>query len=91
MNQYKPILKMNRTEIIYQLKNVIISVLNHDNFEMNEELTASDISGWDSLSHMLIITKIEDDFQIKFKLKELNKLSNLGNLIDLIEIKLIEN
>ena len=82
---------MNRTEIIYQLKNVIISVLNHDNFEMNEELTANDISGWDSLSHMLIITKIEDDFLIKFKLKELNKLNNLGNLIDLIEKKLIEN
>jgi len=40
------------------------------------------------LTHMVIITEIEKTFQIKFKLKELNKLNNLGSLIELIESKL---
>jgi acyl carrier protein len=49
---------------------------------------ARDVEGWDSLTHMEIITEIEAVFNIKFKLKDLNKLKNLGTLIELIESKL---
>ena len=34
------------------------------------------------------ITKIEEDFSIKFKLKELNNLNNVGNLIKIIDEKI---
>ena len=40
---------------------------------------------------MLIISEIEKKFDIKFKLKELNKINNLGNLLQLIESKIVEN
>ena len=33
---------------------------------------------------MLLISEIEDVFSIKFKLKELNKLKNVGILIETI-------
>jgi acyl carrier protein len=65
-------------------------VLKHENFEINDELSATDVDGWDSLTHMLIITDIEELFGVKFKLKELNKLNNLGNLIDLVISKLAQ-
>jgi acyl carrier protein len=55
---------------------------------MNDSLLAKDVEGWDSLSHMVIITEVEKFFKIQFKLKELNKLTNMGNLISLIELKL---
>jgi acyl carrier protein len=54
---------------------------------MKDELSAAEVDGWDSLTHMIIITEIEKKFQISFKLKELNKLSNLGSLINLIQLK----
>jgi acyl carrier protein len=79
---------MERNEIIERVKNILISVLNHDRFEMKDELSAPEVEGWDSLSHMTIITAIEENFKVTFKLKELNKLKNMGTLIELIQSKL---
>ncbi|GAA4274192.1 acyl carrier protein [Aquimarina gracilis] len=71
-----------------KVSNVLVSVLEHNNFEMHDELTAKDVDGWDSLSHMMIITKIEEHFGIKFKLRDLNKLKNMGSLINVIQSKI---
>jgi acyl carrier protein len=79
---------MERIEIIEKVRTVLSSVLKHENIEMKNETTARDVEGWDSLTHMEIITEIEAVFNIKFKLKDLNKLKNLGTLIELIESKL---
>ncbi len=67
---------------------VLVSILEHDNFEMHDELTAKDVDGWDSLSHMMIITKIEEEFSIRFKLRDLNKLKNMGSLVSVIQTKI---
>jgi acyl carrier protein len=82
---------MERTEIAEKIKGILINVLKHENFEIKDELSATDVEGWDSLTHMLIITDIEELFGVKFKLKELNKLNNLGNLIDLVISKLAQH
>lgn len=78
---------MTRSEISDKIKTIIASAVEHENFEMSEALTATDVSGWDSLTHMEIITNVEDGFGIKFKLRELNKLENIGSLLDLVEAK----
>jgi acyl carrier protein len=36
---------------------------------------------------MLLISEIEKEFDIKFKLKELNKMKNVGDLITIILTK----
>ena len=51
-------------------------------------MTASDVENWDSLTHMFMITKVEEVFGIKFKLRELNKLKNVGDLCNTIAEKL---
>ena len=79
---------MERSDIIEIIKKVLITVLNHDKFEMHDELTVADVEGWDSLSHMIIINEIENEFKIRFKLKELNKLRNMGTLVELVQSKL---
>ncbi len=71
-----------------KINNVLVSVLGHNNFEMQDELTATDVDGWDSLSHMIILTKIEKAFHIKFKLRDLNKLKNMGSLVSVIQSKI---
>ncbi|HLP65537.1 acyl carrier protein [Flavobacterium sp.] len=81
---------MDKAEIKEKIRGILLSVLQHDNFEMVDELSAKDVDGWDSLTHMDIITEIESLFGVRFKLKELNKLNNLGNLIDLVKGKLEE-
>ncbi len=79
---------MERNEIVTVLRTLLVTILKHENFEMKDELSAPDVAGWDSLTHMVIITEIEKKFQIRFKLKELNKLDNLGSLITLIQSKI---
>jgi acyl carrier protein len=79
---------MERVFINEKLQFILSSVLKFDEFIIEDSLSATDVDGWDSLTHMVIITEIEKYFNIRFKLKELNKLTNIGNLISLIELKL---
>ena len=75
---------IEKQAIVEKLQGILIEVLNHDDFEIKDDLEAKDVEGWDSLSHALIIMAIEKNFEAKFSLREINKLKNMGNLIDLI-------
>lgn len=79
---------MNRAELLEGLRQIIVNNVKHEDFEMSEELSAPDVFGWDSLTHMIIITDVEEKFGVKFRLRELSKLKNAGTLLDLIESKL---
>lgn len=79
---------MERATIKEKINFVLKSVLNHENYDISDELSAKDVDGWDSLTHMTIISEIEKAFGITFKLKELYKMKNIGDMIDLIILKL---
>lgn len=79
---------MTREEIVSKLTVIFHEVFNDNAIVLKDEMTASDVDSWDSLTHMLMITKVEEDFGIKFKLRELNKLKMVGDLIATIETKL---
>ena len=76
--------------IIEQLTAIFRNVFNDETLVLSNEMTAGDVASWDSLTHMLMITEVEKTFSIKFKLREINKLNNVGILIDLIKSKMKE-
>jgi acyl carrier protein len=79
---------MERTDVINKLTTIFRKVFIDDSLVLTNELTASDVDQWDSLSHMILIKEIEIDFSIKFRLKDLNKMRNVGDMIDSIISKL---
>lgn len=79
---------MERTEILNKLTTIFKTVFDNQALILKDELTANDVNNWDSLTHMILITEIEKGFAIKFKLKELNKMRNVGDMIVLIQSKL---
>jgi len=79
---------MKDSLIFEKLTPIFRKVFNDETIVLSNELTANDVSNWDSLTHMLMIGQVENSFSIKFKLKELGKLNNVGSLIQLIESKL---
>lgn len=79
---------MERKEIIEKITEIFREVFGDKNIVINDEMTAADVENWDSLTHMLMITKVEDELGIKFKLKELNRLKKVGDLISIVESKL---
>ena len=79
---------MDRIEVVERLTKIFQSTFKDSSLEITDEMTASDVDYWDSLTHMSLIIAVENDFVIKFKLKDLNKIINVGDLIDCIETKL---
>jgi len=80
---------MEKEEIVNQLTPVFRKVFDNNSLELTDELSALDVENWDSLSHMLLIAEVEKKFTIKFKLKDLNKMANVGDMITIIASKLV--
>ena len=79
---------MQKEEIVQKLTPVFRKVFGDENLELTDELSALDVENWDSLSHMLLIAEVENKFAIKFRLKDLNKMANVGDMIAIISSKL---
>jgi acyl carrier protein len=54
---------MEKKEILEKTGKILKAILKHDKLDINEALSATDVDGWDSLTHMLIITEIEKEFK----------------------------
>lgn len=79
---------MEKLDIVENLTIIFHEIFSDDTIVLSDDMTAADVENWDSLTHMLMITKVEEVFGIRFKLRDLNKLKNVGNLCDLIAEKL---
>jgi acyl carrier protein len=79
---------MERNELADKLAVIFRKVFNNAEIVITDELTANDVANWDSLSHMILIGEVEKALGISFKLKELNKMKNVGNMMDIILSKL---
>ena len=76
-------------EIIKEQTNQIFKEIFEDsNIEIHDEMTAKEVEKWDSLSHLSMISDVEKKFGVKFKLKELVNMKNVGDMLRLIEAKL---
>jgi acyl carrier protein len=80
---------MEKEAIVSKLTVIFRNVFTSSDLILNDALSANDVDNWDSLTHMILINEIEVQFDIKFKLKELNKMKNVGDLIEIIQTKLM--
>jgi len=78
---------MTQQEIYPRLTKIMRDVFDDDNLVVTPELTANDVEGWDSVSHITLVVAIEEAFGIKFKSAELEKMKNVGQLVEQIENK----
>lgn len=73
---------------IERLNAIFCQVFDDDDININSAMTANDIDGWDSLSHVNLIVAVESAFGIRFAHKELLTFKNVGDLLSSIEMKL---
>lgn len=78
---------MSRDEIFEKVKDMCRVVFEDDALEVTCETTANDVEMWDSLRHVVLISEIEGAFGVKFKLDEMQKARNIGELIRIVESK----
>ena len=76
---------MSREEILKKITDICRDVFEDETLVIDDDTTASDVDGWDSLTHLSLINEIENEFNIKFTLGEITGSKNMGELIDVIE------
>jgi acyl carrier protein len=79
---------MDETQIYARLTEIFESVFDDDSIQLTPALTAKDVDGWDSLTHIRLMLTVERSFKVKFSTSEIGKLENVGGLVALIETKL---
>ncbi|MBU5636005.1 acyl carrier protein [Geomonas sp. Red69] len=71
-----------------RLNAIFCEVFDDDDLEIAPEMTAADVDGWDSLSHINLIVAVESAFKIRFNQRELLTFKNVGDLLHSIESKI---
>jgi acyl carrier protein len=71
-----------------RLKAVIFRTLDLDDFDLQDATMASQVPGWDSLTHVKVLTAVESAYAIRFKTLEVLRLKSVGDLQTLIDRKM---
>ena len=73
---------------IYEaLSEIFRDVFLRDDLVLSPELSAKDVSGWDSLKQIEILIAVQEHFSIKFRTADLDNMNNIGDLVRVIAAK----
>lgn len=75
---------MTREEVMEKVCEIARDIFDDDELVLEDDTVASDVDGWDSLTHLSLMNEIEEEFGFKFVMKEVQGLKNVGELIDAI-------
>ena len=79
--------RMPPTEIQDRLTKTFHKVFGDSSLVITPDTTASDVEGWDSLTHVRLLLTIEREFRIRITATEAENLRTVGDLIQLIQTK----
>jgi acyl carrier protein len=70
-----------------RLEDVFRQVLDDDDIELQDQTTAADVEGWDSLTHITLMFTIENEFGVQFNAEEFGLIENVGELKRSLELR----
>lgn len=76
------------TPILDRVQTVFHKVFHKNDFTISPQMSAKDVKGWDSLTHVHLIVSLEKEFKIKFKNSEITSFKTVADLLASIEQKL---
>lgn len=75
---------MNQAAVYEKLTPIFHDVFDDESIKVTPELTAADVDGWDSLTHIRLLITVERAFKIKFSTSEIGGMKTVGDLAALI-------
>ena len=79
---------MQSPEIYPKLTRIFHDLFDDSDIVLTAALTSHDVDGWDSLNHVRLVLSVQKAFGVRFSAAEISNLSNVGELVQLIEVKL---
>lgn len=80
---------MEMESIRNQVQGIFRDILDLESLTLADDTQASDVDGWDSLTHIQLIVAIEKEFKVKFSSKEILSWKNVGELLGSLQSKVI--
>ncbi len=73
-----------------ELKKLISEVMSLDIDKIDNNKNLSEIDEWDSFNNLMLISKAEDYFKIKFTLADIEDVNTINKIIDIVNKKLMD-
>ncbi len=73
--------------IYNRLNEVFRDIFDDDKIEVCESTSADDIEEWDSLNHITLISAVESEFGLTFKMGEVSGMKNVGEMAEIIRAR----
>lgn len=77
-----------QSDLLHRLQPIFQHVFENRSLVVTRESNALTVDGWDSLAHVNIIAAVEEEFDVRFALGELEELHSVGDIVELITRKL---
>ncbi len=72
---------MTESNITSKLQEIFRSVFEDKMLEINSETSAKNVPNWDSMNHILLITEIENQFDVSFEMDDLIEMKSVGDIV----------
>jgi len=76
---------MSRETILSKVKEILIDILDNQKLHLDEDTLFVNIDGWDSIAFVTLIASLETEYGISMDLKEIQKISVVKELINLMQ------
>jgi acyl carrier protein len=74
-------------ETLERLQAVFRDMFDDESLKLRPEMTAAEVDGWESITHIDLIVAIEREFKVRFTTAEVTSLKNVGDLLALLDKK----
>ena len=74
---------MTNQEIFEKLNEIFSDVFDEE-INVTAETTSADVEEWDSLTHITLISEVEEAFGFKFAMKDVLGMKNVGEMAQII-------
>lgn len=67
-----------------KLKEVLCDTFGLDEEEISQNMSNDSIASWDSLNHLRLVSALEQEFDIRLTMEEINSMTNYEKIVEYV-------
>lgn len=72
-----------------KINQIVLKVFNLKAEQLTDDLSIDKVESWDSLTHMDLITSLEEEFGFELSMDEIMQMTNISSIYKIIQEKLV--
>lgn len=76
---------MDQKDLLQELQTMMRLLFKTPNLVIDESMSAADISQWNSLNHVILVSELEKKYNIKFSLSDMLDIRTIQDICDKIQ------